>query len=299
MSKSIRDLPVAAEPVGGEEHWAHKVDSGGYSQIIADTWAAKWKRDGDKPHAVEGTRFRASMAGNCLRQLGYYAIGAEVSDPPTPADLYRMNVGTMLHEILQAVAFEGAQMEVPFEIPAISLSGSADVWYPDSKTVIEVKSAGGFPFKKIGVFNIAEGPKDNHLRQVALAAHALGAETIVVLYIGLETVNRGDMEKYGLTDQQRWLAEYVYSYEDLKPLALKEIGRISAATAVLDAGSLPERHMPDMPDGATINKPKPNSGKPTWTVVEDGVVTDTGTHWACDYCRYQTLCQDNLNEEQS
>ena len=53
--------------------------------------------------------------------------------------------------------------------------------------------------------------------------------------------------------------------------------------------------VPDMPADAEINRSKPPSGKPTWTIVSDGVVTDTGTHWACDYCRFQTQCQEDID----
>ena len=130
--------------------------------------------------------------------------------------------------------------------------------------------------------------------QAALGAHALGAETIVIIYVSLEVINRGDTDKYGITDQQRWLSEYVYSMDDLQSLVDDEINRQFVAMEAVNDNEPPSRHMPDMPVNASINRSKPNSGKATWTELSNGQVVDTGTHWACDYCRYQTKCQDDL-----
>lgn len=291
---SIRNLPTP-RPAPSADHWDFKVTDG-YASALADRWTALYGDDNEREKAFD-TMFRGSMAANCMRQLGYYALGEPLSDPPTPADLYRMHIGELLHGWAQHpdVFGDDAIYEVPWQIERMDISGHADVVVPDA--VIEMKSAGGFKFKMSGVFNNADGPNDSALLQAGFAAEALGLSTVVIIMLGLEVVNRGDTDKYALTDNERWILEWHYPLEYIEPLMVKAEARHLAVKEFLAIDTLPPRHHIDMPAGAQINRPLNPSGKATWTLHENNNVVDQGTHWACDYCRYQTRCQSDLDAQ--
>jgi len=67
-----------------------------------------------KAHAVEGSRFRFSMAGTCSRLLQYYVNGEPVTNPPDAADAWRMGLGTMVHVAIQEY-FEASMVNGIFD----------------------------------------------------------------------------------------------------------------------------------------------------------------------------------------
>jgi hypothetical protein len=56
-----------------------------------------------------------------------------------------------------------------------------------------------------------------------------------------------------------------------------------------EEGMLPARKIPEL--GANRIIVRPSDGAWVETNAE-GVTVDTGTWFACEYCRYQTLCRD-------
>lgn len=77
--------------------------------------------------------------------------------------------------------------------------------------------------------------------------------------------------------------------EQFLPLAEAEEARVLRILELVDLGQLPARVFPspELPHGHRIVDP--STGR--WEVRnEDDQVADTGTWWACGYCRFQTLC---------
>ena len=272
---------------------------------IAEAWYEKWKETSDLAFAVEGTRIRHSWAGKCARELGYRLTDTEESNPIDIASAWTFTIGHMVHdkwqEFLQLV-FPNAQIEVKGVIEEIDSSCHVDavvtfeiegkLW----KVALELKSINGFGFKMaIGARGEAEGPRGSAIKQGALNAVAMGADELVIAYVSLENLSPREVEKLGLREPwQRFTAEWTFSREEYTAIANEEKLRLSTILAVVDAGKLPPRSIPDLPKGARVTDPK--SG--TWTQVDaEGAVINAGTTWQCGYCSFQTRCNADLHGE--
>jgi hypothetical protein len=299
ITKVHSDLPAPAKTV---EHGRNPDPAPTFLQPYLDHLAEKAAADGDRPHAVAGTRFRHSMAGACSRQVAFHALGVQSSNPMDLAGMVVTGNGTAKHDEIQTILMgrlgPALQIEVPCQVPGLDGSGSADGVFLQNRAddvayervCWEHKNVGGFAFKMaIGERGAAQGPKWAHIVQAALNAKAQDADLVVITYMTWEAVSVNLAKKKGLTEAGRVAAQWTFTREEWEPLADAEIARVSRILALLDEGVLPGRSFPDpeLPVGNIVSHP-PTGG---WEHKDaDGQILDAGTFWACGYCRWQDVC---------
>lgn len=272
--------------------------------------------ESERPHAIEGTRFRHSMAGDCARAIAYHDLGVPASNPMDLAGMYVTGNGTMKHDEIQAVLVErvpGFTPEVPCQVEDLDGSGSADgrllvegydnldgpddgetpyAGVPDQVVCWEHKNVGGFAFKMaIGERGDAQGPKFSHKVQGALNAIGMNADVLVITYLTWEAVSVNIAKRKGFSEEGRIAAQWTYQRDEFVQWVTDEAKRVSGILALVDDGILPARRFadPELPKGAEIVNP--SNG--TWRVTDaDGKIVDTGSWWACGYCRWQDVCSD-------
>lgn len=266
-----------------------------YFQALRERHAA----EGERPHAVEGTRFRHSMAGSCARAIAYHALNIPESDPMDLAGIVVTGNGTAKHDEIQDVLTdiidpETLEVEVPCQVAGFDGSGNGDglklVSHGDGtvkRVLWEHKNVGGFAFKMaIGERGAPQGPKRSAIVQAALNALALDADDIVITLMTWEAVSVAVARRKKLSAEGRVSAQWTFPRDVWEPIARAEIERVNGILSLLDEGQLPARKVPETPAGAVIVDPK--SGR--WEVSKDGELVDTGTAWNCGYCRWQTMC---------
>lgn len=262
---------------------------------LAEAFYAKYTADGHDTlaMAVEGARWRASWSDMCSRRVGYEIAGLEQTDPPGLAEFWRFNLGTFVHEAMQALAadaFPNAQAEANV---AIDDFGAAHVdlviddpdptaEYP--RTVVEIKSDGGFHFK-ISTTNwkgVPEGPRSSAVVQGAVSAEALNADRLIVAVFALELLSPDMAAKAGRDELGRFAAQWTFLPDEFLPIAEKERKRVRRMIEIVDEGGLVPRHVPsEMPARARITDPA-RSG---WTVQDDsGAIVMAGQVWNGQYC---------------
>lgn len=254
--------------------------------------------------------YRASFANvQCDRALWWEMKKFPQSDPPTIADTWRFGLGHRVHEMLQMVAvdlfvdrddceFIGSEINV--DLRPIGLPGSAHldlgIVYQGKKTAIEIKSLGGYAFKRaVSTWQgPPEGPKHPHVVQGAVAGAAWGAEQLVIAYLSLENLGKWMAVR---SEADRFAAEWHYTIESLQPLIDHEVARVAE---VLDHDTVPDPVLRtiETPEGAVVNAP--NAGPDGMWVVHDqaGVVVDSGKTWMCGYCSHRQSCTE-LTEKRS
>lgn len=286
-------------------------DSGGltpddqprFVQLLAELWMLDNAAQGDRPTAIEGTRFRFSDAAKCARAVAYKGAGIERTNPMDLSGVWNTRLGTMIHDAWQeamAIVYPDCNVEVQVALDGLDGSGHGDATVLISLTkttgkviVIELKSIGGYGFKasvgKMGRNKPAEGPRTEHIVQGALAAKAQNADELVIGYLAKESlsVNVGA----GLPEASRFCAEWTFTREQYEPLADAEIKRVTGILGLLDDGLLAARKVPfDMPPAAEIV----DVAASRWEQKgDDGTVLDTGTLWNgsfCKYCGWFDLC---------
>lgn len=265
--------------------------------------------EGERPHAVDGTRFRHSMAGACSRQVAFHALGVPASNPMDLAGMVVTRNGTAKHDEIQEVLVDrvpGLTVEAPCKVPELDGSGSADGVLDtstadghgeDPSTIApgpiicwEHKNVGGFAFKMaIGERGTPQGPKWSHRVQAALNAKAQGADLVVITYMTWEAVSVNIAKRKGLSEEGRVSAQWTFTRDEWEPLADAEAQRVSKILALLDEGTLPGRSFPDpeVPVGNVVVDPA--TGRWEQRSADDQLL-DTGTFWACGYCRWQDVC---------
>lgn len=283
-----------------------------FIQVLVEKWAAESLED--KPHAIEGTRFRGSDAGKCARQIAYKDLGL----PRQPMDLsgvFNTNLGTLLHDAWQEALqerFPGAQIEVKTRIDdcdgsmhidaVLAWPDAADVpeqvrgpgWSEGGDYVIsyELKSIGGWGFKNsIGraKSRTADGPRSDHLYQAAFGGAAMDAHEVIVGYLAKEALGK----KMRVDNElDRFVAEWTFTREQYEPLAAEESARVARIQKIIDDGEVPARHLPEMPDGAKVMNPAEGIWE-LWATPEgksEPRLVDHGVAWLCDYCDFQEFC---------
>lgn len=257
----------------------------------------------DKPHAVEGTRWRASMAGSCMRQNAYYITGTPRSERMEAGDYYRMQLGTDMHariETILAARMPHLEFEGKVDLNQIGIDGSGhfDMWDPQTNTLYEIKTINGFGFKKLAAWSNATGPRESHVLQAGLYGRALGAKQVCVVYLNQEVISPTEQAKNNLEPIEAWVTTFTIPMADIDGKVDAEIARLKFVLDTLDDpdAGLAEvpRYEPEMPPGARITDPKPNSGNAPWQLVVDGAITQAGNTWRCNYCAWQTRCKNDL-----
>lgn len=283
--------------------------------IVAPTVIAHWHSTwlaahGERPKAIEGTMFRASDASRrCDRALFYAMADEPKSEPLTAAASWRLRVGQMVHdefdEAMKAtLVAQGWDVETAVDLRPLGINGSAHADasrltdHPDyGKVFVEVKSQSGFKYKdRCTSFKGApKGPEYDHVVQGALAAAAQDADLLIVLYLALETVSPGMVDKLGVGDIGRFAAEFHFDMrsEAMTTLLAHELGRIRRLERDVIAKRVPARSLDapgEIPSGATMVDPMRNA----WTLVNPATakVVQAGKTWFCDYCPWRTTCMD-------
>jgi hypothetical protein len=305
IRRDLTGLPTASTDAGGRppdrDPWV--------GRTLATAWLDK-RYVADKAHAIDGTRMRMSMAGQCTRAIAYYVAGVPESDPPDEADVWRMQLGTEVHELLQAAmvdAFPGAQIELRVGLEELSTSGHIDVVVRTPidggtrTTSIEVKTVNGFGFKMAATnFNgPPEGPRRQHLAQAALQARAIDADEMIIAYVSLENVSP-QLARYATTPVfGRFTAQWTYTRDEYMAIFDTEAKRIryvldkvptgDEATMAADAAKVPPFIQHAGGSHARIHPPASGG----WIQEADGQIIDAGKTWVCDYCRWRAQCNSD------
>jgi len=300
IKQSIEELPLAERQEGRPPARNNFV-----AEALAEAWYEQYLAEGNDvlEHSIpEAGPYRASMAGSrCDRALYYRLNKTEPSNPPSIADAWRMGLGSMIHASLQEILaglFPDAVAEAVTDLRKIGIPGSghADLafTYKAKRTLVEVKTVGGFQFKlKATRFKgPPQGPRYGDVLQAALQAEAHDCEQIVIVYLAMENVS-ADMADYSDSEAGRFAAEWHYTLEQLQPMVLAEKERIARLIENLESETLPPRELHDpteYPEGAVVVDPYGQATRGTYHVKDGEQLSDTGTTWMCGYCWHRDLC---------
>lgn len=283
---------------------------------LADQILEMVTEDDNKPHAIDGTRFRGSMAGYCTRRIAYYETGTPVTDPIDVASAWRMYLGTHVHELLQAAVHRvyrpdteaHVQTEVVCDYRTFGLDGSGhadlvldlptDEPGDTHRIVVELKSVNGFGFKLATTTfrGPPEGPKSGAVIQGALNAAALDADHLVIANLSLENVSP---QMAHLTDDvyARFGAEWTFDRDQITELALAEAERVGQVHQILDQSDGDPTAVPrmvtdtDVHPWAQITDPVGKENRGLWELRDSsGNLRDAGDTWVCGYCPYREGC---------
>lgn len=231
-----------------------------FGMLLAQAWAAQ---DAERAHGTKSRTdvpmyVRLGWAGKCARDIGYRLLEVEKSNPPDIAAIWRMGLGTMVHDKLQEImpaAYPGAEIEKVVgsehdEIMGLPTSGRSDVYLvttdddvtgsePGKRILIEVKTINGFGFKStIGARGSAEGARSGAIFQAAVNARAHGADEVVIVEISLECLSDRELEslvkKQGGTKDpiRKFVAEWSYTMAELDELVDRELKRLEKIVAM-------------------------------------------------------------------
>lgn len=272
-----------------------------FAHLLVEQWREDEQRKGDLARAHTDTRFRHSDAGGCARAIAYAALDIEASNPMDLSGYWNTGLGSRVHDMWQSVIsirFPDAAIEQKVRTVGADGSGHIDavVRMPlsdGSKVVaVELKTVGGFAYKMaVGERGAAQGPKAEHMLQAALNAAAVDADEAVIVYLAKEALSVNVAKRKGFDEIGRFAAEWTLTRKQYLPLAQEEAERVAGILALVDDGTLPLRRFPsaELPKGHEIVDP--SVGRYEVRGAE-GDVLDTGTWWACGYCKFQTLCQE-------
>lgn len=299
VKKDLSALP-AAERAGGNP----PVSEPDFVSAIAESWFNQYLANNEhqRAKANESLPYRASYSAfRCDRQL-HYAMRGDVRPIPNIADAYRMSLGTLVHSGLENAikdAFPNAEFEVQVDLRSIGVAGSAHAdivtYLEQSKTqvdaVVEVKTVNGFGFKSMAsdFKGPASGPRSGHIIQAALSAMALDADRVVIAYLSMENLSP-NMKRYVASEIGRFAAEWHYTRDEYRAIAMKEIARIQRVEQWLGIPDLiapTSIHDDEVADGAFVQDPSRGMWVKTDTA---GAIVDTGKIWFCDYCDWRDQC---------
>jgi hypothetical protein len=301
VNKDLSDLPPAT-PSGGIQPSATSI----LARPLADAWWQQYQDSGaiNKPKVIPELPYRGSDASRrCDRALGFTLSGEPRSDEVTPSGHWRMGLGTMVHNEMQALLasiWPDAEFEVPLDLTVIGIPGSqsADILIDKTehgKVVGEIKTKGGFQFKgsTTAFKGPPSGPQDGELEQLATAVCAADADIGVLVYFAMESVSVDTSANLGVGEYARFCAEFQITRAEAEAIVDYERKRINRVLAAVRAGQVPTRqiHSRKADEGAVIFNPK----KGAWRAGQmqpngDFHVTNTGTIWYCGYCPWQATC---------
>lgn len=310
------DLPTAAELAGV---WPPDADPWVLDTLIG-AWKASVERREHHPRPADAPYFASDSGMTCARQL-HYAFTDAPRDPMPLPQLWKVNLGTMVHAALEALPIpETWAPEVRFDLTPIGIPGrgradlvvfagpAADhvtvevdpatgarrtTWNGtgEVRAVVDYMTQNGYGYKlaatsfKGGPF----GPSAGKMTQAALGAVAMNADEAVVAHLAMEVLGPDfGKGRVGPDDLVRFASQWSIGRERAVELVDRERVRVRRAIAVRDAGVLPIRSLGgDMPDGAVVADPL----GPRWEVRNrDGKVVQAGKAWPCDYCGWRDRC---------
>lgn len=230
-----------------------------------------------------------SSAGKCDREIGFMLLHEGEGEPFDIAGVAVTEMGSMIHEKWQSAAaliWPDMQFEVSTSIKGIA-RGRADGWDPTTKTVWELKSMGGFKFKKVcginGYRRTGEGgPQRSWLIQTGLNAFALGADTLVITATTTEAISKGAAKVLGLEEHERVSKEWVIPYSQIADEIEAEIENWRTILSLTTDGILPAPMF--VKDSGEVVQLNPRGGN-----------GDAG--WVCDYCPHHQLCIESMSAQ--
>lgn len=302
-----------------------------YGQLLAEAWHELTReRDHQKSRTDVDRYIRLGWGGKCARDIGYRLMGVEPSNPADLAGEWRMGLGTLVHEHLQAAlvkAFPTASIEHVVgaehdEVMGLPVSGRTDVFLVENKDVspllpgvvsihpkriaIEVKTVNGFAFKKqIGAgAGPAEGPRSGAIFQAALNGRALGADEVTVVILSMECLSdqalRSFVAKVGGEPRpdRKFVAEWTWPMADLDEMVDRELKRLAKIMEMVDArlaepteiAPLPPLPPRSIPLEMPARARVTDPSKGTWLLEVDGNAIQAGSTWMCGYCDYHDQC---------
>lgn len=275
-----RDIPPAPRAAGNPPDAMPR-----FGMALAEAWLELDRAEEHQKSRTDVERYiRLGWGGKCARDIGYRLLNVPPSNPPDIAAIWRMGLGTMVHEGLQDAlvkAFPGAEIEKVVgaehdEIMGIPTSGRTDVYLVtetflngvgtetteenavargvSKRTAVEVKTINGFGFKKsVGARGDAEGPRTGAIFQAALNGRALGADEVVVIYLSLECLS--DRELKALVTKtggepaphRKFLAEWTWSMAELDELVDRELKRLGKVIEITDTYAAAMERAADAP----------------------------------------------------
>jgi hypothetical protein len=280
--------------------------------VLAQHWFEQYLAAGKDhlPMSLPDREYRASWANErCDRALAYKISNVTPDAPLSLSSAWRMNIGSMVHEALQAVIATlyppgTFRVEHAVDLRPLGLNGAAtadliigrqddttDTFVAD--TVVEIKTINGFAFKNCATSfkGAPTGPRSGAIIQGALAAAALNADLRIV-YLSLEnispTVSQYDPDR----PHTHFSAEWYFSHADVQRIATAEVQRINNVFELLQMDVLPAPflHDPQLPAGAVVDDPAHKQGSGRWVVRSGTNIVDTGTTWMCGYCDFRDRC---------
>lgn len=324
IKQSNRDLPRGSDSPGNPPDANPRI-----GQLLARAWGEINEAEFHRRSREDVELYiRLGWGGKCARDIGYQLLGVPKSNPPDLAGEWRMGLGTMVHEGLQAAvqkAFPGAEVEKVVdaqhdEIFGFPVSGRTDLFlveggylHPnergedqtrEKRVAVEVKTINGFGFKKcIGARGPAEGPRTGAIFQGALNARAHDADELVIVLLSLECL--GDREFGELLKKQggepdpvrKFVAEWSYDRETLNELVDREIARLAKIVDMAKAVEINEEFEvsgPLPPRSIPLEMPPrarvvdPTKG--SWVLEIEGEVVQAGDTWWCGYCDFRDRC---------
>lgn len=317
IKRDLSDLPTSLAPSdeGPVGWWPERHPRLG--PTLVDEWIAAQPDHELAPVIPEHGNHRGSNAGKCLRAIAYSQTDTEVSDPMTVADYWRMYLGSVVHEALQAAlpnVMPGALNEVPVSFKPLGVDGSMRIDIMDPITIdgdehvyetVEVKTINGFGYKMQATDfrGPPQGPRASHMMQAALGAVAAEANGYRVagarvVYLSLELLSPSLAQNIGLGGEEaRFCAEWFVPIEQLRPLAQRELDRWAALTNRLangDVTDIPRSLLDDIDEHGNahyIDVVNPKTGA---AVDHRGVGAKA---WMCNYCDYQSKCIRDYDQE--
>lgn len=294
-----------------------------FGRLLFEEWLEALD-DGYRAQAAD-TLMRGSNAGNCVRSL-FYRIGTDVDpDPPTPSGRWRMGLGTMVHDKVEAEMvrlmiensedFAEIQTEPTWDLTdqGVSMSGHGDlliITHDGKRIALEIKTMNGYGFKK-KAFKFdggPEGPSPAHVRQLALAVQALDCQAGVLLYVSMENAGWDAMrptEKelgFELDEFDKFMAEWVWTREEMQPVIDDEMRRLRLVSQAAERG-LPIEAIPRVVvvesaeaggRSVEVTDPKATKSKGAWAIHDtDGGLVEVGQTWVCAYCPFRNRCAED------
>lgn len=275
---------------------------------VVEAWHGAYVAAGNdnRAFAIDGTRWRASWAGDCARAIGYRVSGAEPTNPVTVADSWRFNVGSMLHDHIQGVVLNrwpNSQVEVKVRIGDDG-SGHADclvVTDDGERVAVEIKTINGTGFKASTIGkakgNLPDGARVSAILQGALCAASMDppADKMVVAYFALENISTFAAKNLP-SEIRRFAAQWTFTRDEFMAIAADEarrLDRIVQITSKLGPAAVP-RIIPDpqLPPHRVAN---PATGLLHIINPETGDYLRSDRTWMCDYCGHREQCIDDEN----